>query len=159
MKLNEFGYIVSDEWCKSTNIRHEIELDTFIVMPNHIHGIVRLRNPNVGATGWSPFPAGPHKHSLGAFIAGFKAAIAKRINKARGSSGASIWQRNYYDHVIRDEESLNRIREYIVNNRAQWSVDPENLAVGNIHDILQLHGWRGDKGDQPVAPTKDLRNT
>jgi REP-associated tyrosine transposase len=118
MHLNDFGQIVYDEWQKTPEIRHEIQLDLLIVMPNHLHGIVIISNRNVGATGGSPFPA--------------------RINKVRGTPEAPVWQRNFYEHVIRDEESLNRIREYILNNPAQWDLDPENPEA---------------KGDRPVAPT------
>jgi len=72
-----------------------------------------------------------------------------------------LWQRNYYEHVIRDEESLNRIREYILNNPAQWALDPENPATTAAEppDIWRLQERREGKGDQPVAPTKDVRNT
>ena len=160
MKLNEFGHVVCDEWHKSTTMRHELDLDTFIVMPNHMHGIVRLKDPNiVGATGGSPSPFGPSKHSLGAFIAGFKSTITKRVNEIRGTPEARIWQRNYYEHVIRGEESLNRIREYILNNPAQWDFDPENPAAGELPKTHELKEWRYAEGDQPVAPTKDVRNT
>jgi REP element-mobilizing transposase RayT len=144
MKLNKFGRVVCDEWRQSTDIRREIELDMFIVMPNHLHGIVMMTDRDVGATGGSPFPSGPSKHSLGAFIAGFKSAITTRINKICGTPQVPIWQRNYYEHVIRDEESLKRIREYILNNPAQWDLDPENPET---------------KGDRPVAPTEDAINT
>jgi len=144
MQLNDFGQIVYDEWQKTPEIRHEIQLDLLIVMPNHLHGIVIISNRNVGATGGSPFPAGPSKHSLSAFIAGFKSAITTRINEIRARPEARIWQRNYYEHVIRNEESLKRIREYILNNPAQWDLDPENPEA---------------KGDRPVAPTEDAINT
>jgi len=72
-----------------------------------------------------------------------------------------LWQRNYYEHVIRDEESLNRIREYILNNPAQWAFDLENptATAAEPPDIWRLQERREAKGDQPVAPTKDVRNT
>ena len=159
MELNEFGHVVCDEWRKSTNIRRELELDTFIVMPNHMHGIVRLKDASlVGATGGSPSPSGPSKHSLGAFIAGFKSAITQRVNNKRGTPAARIWQRNYYEHVIRDEESLNRIREYILNNPSQWDLDPENPTAGSFREQMSSGNRRDAEGDQPVAPTKHVRN-
>jgi putative transposase len=125
IELNQFGHILAEEWEKSESIRQEIELDAFVVMPNHIHGIV-IMNSDVGATGRSPSPSGPPKRSLGAFVGGFKSAVTTRINQFRGTPGAAIWQRNYYEHVIRNEESLNRIRQYIVDNPTRWSFDPEN---------------------------------
>jgi hypothetical protein len=72
-----------------------------------------------------------------------------------------LWQRNYYEHVIRDEESLNRIREYILNNPAQWAFDRENPAAtaADPPDIWRLQQRREGKGERPVAPTKDVRHT
>ena len=72
-----------------------------------------------------------------------------------------LWQRNYYEHIIRDEESLNRIRKYILNNPAQWAFDPENPAAtaAERQDIWRFRERREDKGDRSVAPTKDVRNT
>jgi len=67
--LNEFGQIVTDEWNQSAVIRQEIQLDAFVVMPNHIHGIVIITNRGVGATGRSPLRPGPHKRSLSALLA------------------------------------------------------------------------------------------
>jgi putative transposase len=127
--LNEFGQIVTDEWNRSASIRQEIELDAFVVMPTHIHGIVIITNGSVGATGRSPLLAGPPKRSLGAFIGGFKSVATKRINEIRSTPGLPIWQRNYYEHIIRDEESLDRIREYVLTNPAGWEFDPENPAA------------------------------
>ena len=124
IELNGLGQIVTDEWERSHHIRKEIELDRFVVMPNHLHGIVMIRP--VGATGRSPSPSGPLKRSLGAFVAGFKSAVTIRINQLRAPPGLSLWQRNYYEHVIRDEESLNRVRQYILDDPARWSLDPEN---------------------------------
>ncbi|MCE2438139.1 MAG: hypothetical protein J4F39_01795 [Candidatus Latescibacteria bacterium] len=63
---------------------------------------------------------------------GFKSAATKRINALRGTPGAQVWQRNYYEHVIRSESALDRIRRYIANNPAGWSVDPENPAVRDV---------------------------
>ena len=59
-------------------------------------------------------------------MSGFKSAVTKRINEMRDTPGAKLWQRNYYEHIIRNDESLNRIREYVVNNPLQWALDREN---------------------------------
>jgi hypothetical protein len=67
--------------------------------------------------------------SLGSFVAGFKAAATKRINALHNTPGAPVRQRNYYQRIIRSEAELNRIRRYILDNRAQWHEDPENPAV------------------------------
>ncbi len=129
MRLNKFGYIVHEEWEKSVEIREEIELDAFVVMPNHIHGVVIITVGNVGATGRSPLRSGPPKRSLGALVGGLKSAVTKRINDLRGTPGIPIWQPNYYEHIIRNAESLTRIRQYIFDNPARWAFDRENPAA------------------------------
>jgi len=127
MCLNEIGRVVVDEWTSSGRIRKEIGLDEFIVMPNHLHGVVIITESNVvGATGRSPLQRGPRPKSLGAFIAGFKSAATKRINELCGTPGEPIWQRNYYEHVVHDEHELNDIREYIAKNPLKWEMDGEN---------------------------------
>ncbi len=146
MVLNAFGKIVWEEWFRSAEIRAEIELfpDEFVVMPNHIHGIVWImetndhnvgahgRAPVIGPTGRSPLrippahPRGPAARSLGSFIAGFKSAVTKRINTLRGTPGARVWQRNYYERIIRNERALNAIRRYIAENPLRWHRDRYN---------------------------------
>jgi REP element-mobilizing transposase RayT len=133
MRLNDRGKIVAQEWYLSASIRGEITLDAFVVMPNHIHGVVFLKQSDVGATGRSP-------SGLGTFVGGFKSATTKRMNELRRTPGAPVWQRNYYEHVVRDEHSLNRIREYIAGNPARWDVDRENPAA--THREAQF-AWRG----------------
>ena len=149
VKLNDFGQIVTEEWERSNQIRCEIGLDAFVVMPNHLHGIVMI-NP-VGATGWSPSPSAPFKRSLGAFVAGFKSAVTTRVNQLRGTPGVPIWQRNYYEHVIRSEESLNRIRQYIAENPGRWLFDPENPTATSPEP---KDAWRAPKGDRLAAPAQ-----
>jgi putative transposase len=107
-RLNLWGKIAQDEWQKSAQIRKEIELDTFVVMPNHIHGIIVITDAPGRPTGRSPLQSGPTKRSLGAFVGGFKSAITKRIGELRGLPRTPVWQRNYYEHVIRNEGSLHR---------------------------------------------------
>jgi putative transposase len=105
-------------------------------MPDHIHGIVILADPapsNTGQSirvqhrpgmGWGidkgPAPRGPRRSSIAAIIGSFKAAAARGINLARGTPGLEVWQRGYYEHVIRSERALDRIRSYIVLNPQKW---------------------------------------
>ena len=126
MRLNDLGGVVEDEWENSALIRQEIELDAFVAMPNHIHGIVVITAPAGRATSRSPLQSGPIPRSLGAFVGGFKAAVTQRVNVERGTRGVSVWQRNYFEHVIRSEDSLKRIRQYILENPARWEFDREN---------------------------------
>jgi REP element-mobilizing transposase RayT len=129
MRVNPWGQAAKAEWEKSAHIRSEIEMDAFVVMPNHVHGIIVIDGAPGRATGRSPLRSGPTRRSLGAFVGGFKSAITSRINQLRNTPGAPVWQRNYFEHVIRNEESLNRIRQYILDNPARWEFDRENPSA------------------------------
>ncbi|HEU0075103.1 MAG TPA: transposase [Dehalococcoidia bacterium] len=134
MILGGLGEIAAREWRRSEELRAEIHLDAFMVMPNHLHAVILIRD--VGAHGRAPL-RGPsirdapsrQPRSLGSLVAGFKSAATRRINETRNSPGIPIWQRNYYERIIRDEDELNRIRQYILDNPAKWAEDPENPAV------------------------------
>ena len=129
MRLNEWGRIVGDEWMKTAEIRDEIELDAWVVMPNHCHGIVVLNDDGRGTARRTPTVeqfGQPVPGSIPTIIRAFKSAVTKRINELRGTPGNSLWQRNYYEHIIRNDDDLARIREYIVNNPLQWALDREN---------------------------------
>src|SRR5438093_2097370 len=147
MVVNEYGRVVWEEWHRSAEIRREVRLDEFMVMPNHLHGIMVItcaEAHRVGATGHHEIIAievgahgrAPLQHrqlhrqprSLGSFVAGFKSATTKRINELRGTPGVPLWQRNYHEHVIRSEDELHRIREYIQTNPLRWELDRENPA-------------------------------
>lgn len=125
--------IVREEWFHTAALRPYLRLlsNEFVLMPNHVHGILwitdrseprQVRQESVAGN----IPHGPRSGSIGAIIAGFKSATTKRINHERGTSGVPLWQRNYYEHVIRDGESLDRIRRYITGNPACWQSDPDN---------------------------------
>jgi putative transposase len=131
MQLNDWGRCVRSVW--QTLPRHfgELTLDEFVVMPNHVHGILVLSrgeaflNPisqsysaNVNA---SPLPpCGTKPGSIAAIVQNFKSVSTRRINRMAGMSGRSIWQRNYYEHIIRNENALQQIRQYIASNPASW---------------------------------------
>ena len=155
MALNELGRIAEEEWLQSARIRIEIELDALVVMPNHVHGIVIIGdNPRRGDRPVAR--GGPRPRSLGAMMAGFKSAATRRINTMRGTPGASVWQRNYYEHIVRNQATLDRIRQYITDNPAGWMERPgESCHWGSP-------GTKRRKGDRPVAPTMvnddDLRS-
>ena len=157
MLVGSHGDTVKEEWLRSAEVRREIELDAFVLMPNHIHGIVVIRDQStvVGAHGRAPLPPMPHRppRSLGSFVAGFKSAVTKRINEIRGTAGLPVWQRNYYDRVIRDEEELSRIRQYIIDNSARWAEDPENPnAVGAVREPPLRGRPSSSRGSLPVRP-------
>jgi len=131
MILNEYGEIAKNCWLDLPNHYQNCVLDEFIVMTNHVHGIIIIEN-NIGipvvGNGLKPFPTKPFptkNHGLSEIIRGFKTFSAKYINL---KSGEKIfqWQKSFYDHIIRNEISLNNIRDYIINNPLKWDLD-ENI--------------------------------
>jgi REP element-mobilizing transposase RayT len=127
MRLSEFGSVVKSAWDDLPSHYSHVITDAIIIMPNHIHGIVVL----VGA-GLKPAPTkaiesmGPKKHALPEIIRGLKTFSSRRINERRHTLGIPVWQRGYFEHVIRDDGSINRIREYIAQNPMHWDIDREN---------------------------------
>lgn len=141
MRLNEFGKVVKRQWVQTGVVRTNVELDEFQIMPNHFHGIIIL-NDNVGATPRVAQESAIHRiaptkdipgarsGSIGAIIGQFKSIATKRINAIRNTPCFPVWQRNYYEHIIRTNNEMNRIREYIINNSVKWAEDennPENI--------------------------------
>lgn len=146
MVLNAYGTVAYNEWVKTSEIRPNVELGEFIIMPNHMHGIIRLLgrgesnspemineldsrdNGGVIDTPQPPDKRGVCKtplrspsQTVGAIVRGYKSSVTKQL----GLMGfdEKLWQRNYYEHIIRDERSYQRISEYIINNPGKWSDD------------------------------------
>ncbi len=153
---NDAGRIVQSEWEALPDRFSGIDVDAFIVMPNHVHGILWI-NP-VGARFIAPRFVAPHDvdagvpgamnraPTLGEIIRAFKAVATRRLRQTGVSEFA--WQRNYYEHIIRDEASLHGIREYIANNPLQWALDrenPVNVGAGPVP--------ASDRATTRVAPT------
>jgi len=128
--LSEIGKIVNKEWQKTATIRRNIELDDYVIMPNHLHGIITIINDKGrGTVHRAPTHeifGKPTTNSIPTIIRSFKATTTKQINILRNSPGSKVWQRGYYEHVIRNEEALERIRDYIVTNPENWSRDIDN---------------------------------
>lgn len=125
MQLNHYGKIADTSWTSLAQAYPYVELDEWVIMPNHLHGIIIISANCRG--GSRTAPAGERRTKpLGRLIGAFKTISNKQINFVRKTSGTSFWQRNFYEHVIRDEHALNRIREYIVTNPLQWDLDREN---------------------------------
>ena len=128
MRLSSYGEIIRLSWFDLPQHYTNVELDAFVIMPNHIHGIIFLTD--VGA-GFKPAPTDfprDKRHGLPEIIRAFKTFSSRQINKFRNMPGTSVWQRNYYEHVIRRDESLAQIREYIETNPLRWALDKENPA-------------------------------
>lgn len=164
MRLNPMGEMVAECWHALPNHYTNIVLDEFVIMPNHIHGIIIINDDDittavVGAIHESPLPESPPTESprpessptesppsesvsrnewiqqrrqmlLPKIIGRFKMQSAKHVNQHRNKTGVALWQRNYYEHIIRNEQSLHRIRNYIRNNPLQWDKDNEK-RTGN----------------------------
>mgnify|MGYP006293577631 CR=1 FL=1 len=158
MVLNEIGEIARDFWQRIPDRYDDVVLDEFVVMPNHVHGIIGIEfNPDhsphsagvihpvgsthpVGAIHELPLQDGEtdfetyrkqrRQMLLSKIIGWYKMNVAKHANILLDNTGNRFWQRNYYEHIIRNDKSLNRIRDYIINNPAQWEEDmnhPENI--------------------------------
>ena len=156
--LNQLGKIVADEWLKTCKIRPNFKLDEWVIMPNHFHGIVIINDysgddQSLGARdapldlgardapldlGARDAPLQQKPNSLSSCIAGFKSAVTKRINLLRQNTDTPIWQRNYYESILRDEKYLAVVREYIINNPKNWPNDRDYLPIDQQSQELDL---------------------
>ncbi len=192
MCLNALGQVVRDAWFDLPNHHHHVVLDTFVVMPDHVHGIIRLvgfdesfragsepaptqpdttdrarghasglgdyenpvgagsepaptqpdttdRAPSAGPSSAAATPSVPYlkRHAVPEIIRGFKTSSSRRINALRRTPATPVWQRGFYDHIVRDGRDLHRIREYIENNPRKWGIDRDRFALG----WLARTGW------------------
>jgi len=155
MVLNELGYIVQRCWYDLLNHYNNCKLDAYIIMPNHVHGVIQINYPNVETglkqrnvnthfnvetglkqrnvnthfnveTGLKPVSTDKIQYPLSEIVRGFKTFSSRKIN-LNNSNINFQWQKSYYDHVIRGEKDLNRIRNYIQNNPLKWSRDRNNI--------------------------------
>ena len=132
MFASTYGRIVEECWTDLVNHYAGVKLDAFTVMPNHIHGVIILteddsNHPAAIGAGFKPAPA-KRRHGLPEIIRGFKAFASRRINEVRDTTGVRLWQRNYYERVIRNESELNAVRQYIRHNPSRWAEDANNPA-------------------------------
>jgi len=121
MHLNAYGQIVTEDWCWLADQYEFVELDAFVVMPNHLHGIIVITGGEGGSRTARTKP-------LGRLIGAFKTVSTKHINEWRETPSATLWHRNYFEHIIRNDDDLDRIRAYIAANPARWSEDADNLS-------------------------------
>ncbi|MBN1286596.1 MAG: transposase [Anaerolineae bacterium] len=163
--LSPCGELVQSTWKGLPKHYNHVQLDAFVIMPNHLHAVIVLidesqptsdrvgasvgagfkpahlgmdvepahnHNPGMGvepAHSQSPGvgaglkPAPTKRHTLSEIVRAFKTSSARRINALRNISGVPVWQRNYYERIVRDEDELNRIRQYIGDNPARWAED------------------------------------
>ncbi|GAB4318728.1 MAG: transposase [Bacteroidales bacterium] len=160
MILNDAGRVVAESWQWLANQYDYVDLDEWVIMPNHMHGIVLLIDDENGGGGsgrggsgrgssrTAPTMPMAKRKPIGGLVGAFKTVSTKRINQMHGTPGVKIWQRNYYEHIIRNENELNRIRQYIINNPARWATDHENP---------NFSGWGGSR-TAPTGTTVTGRN-
>lgn len=118
------GDIVLEEWLRSFEIRQELNCISWVIMPNHIHAILKMEKiPIINRVVHNPGIAYRPPRSVSSFVAGFKSAATKRINQFQGTPGADVWQERFYDHIIRDDASYQRIYDYIRKNPQNWKND------------------------------------
>jgi len=122
MNLNQYGIIIEQHLTNLQNHYSYIELDTFIIMPDHLHAIIKSNHLD-------------ERRPLSEIIRGFKSFSAQQINKMRQTNGMPFWQRNYYEHIIRNHNELNKIREYITNNPLGW--DDEHRGENNGYKSIK----------------------
>jgi len=157
MRLNDAGRVAEQCWLEIPLHFPHVELDAFVIMPNHVHGILWIVEPppttemaatattavtaaTVGAKNFSPLPsspisshadAAPHPHgtskTIGSVIRGFKIGVTKWFRQ--NATIYTVWQRNYYEHIIRTDDALGRIRAYILNNPARWETDKNHFDL------------------------------
>jgi putative transposase len=139
---SDIGRIVNECWYRIPNCFEDIELDEFVLMPNHLHGLVLIyealgkgeafaesnldQNDNKLANASPLQPKGTRKGSLSAVIQNFKSISTRLVNKKYFTPGNKIWQRNYYERIIRNDREFSAIRQYIHDNPLNWEMDQEN---------------------------------
>ena len=136
MRLNKYGNTVSKCWLEIPRHFPNVEIDAFVIMPNHVHGIVNIVDDCRGTACRAPTEkfGRPTTRSLPTIIRSYKSAVTKRINVLCGTQDTCLWQRNYYEHVIRNEHDLNEIRQYILDNPVKWDMD-ENNPYSQIKEV------------------------
>ena len=133
MVLNKFGEIARHEWFKTAELRPYVELinDELIVMPNHMHGIIGITHDEtnqLAPTKTVEAFGKPISRSIPTIVRAYKSAVSYAINAARNTQGIPIWQSNYYEHIIRDEQDYQIKRNYILSNPQNWGNDDENQS-------------------------------
>ena len=136
MVKNKLGNIAYKYWLRMPIQYDYVRIPAFVIMPNHVHGIIQItqkHNPTVGAIYELPLRLGiidqetyrkeRRQMYLSKIVGWYKMNVSKEINNRFGLNGSSCWQRNYYEHIIRNQKSLNKITEYIEKNPQLWEKD------------------------------------
>ncbi|MDY6783283.1 MAG: transposase [Cyanobacteriota bacterium] len=125
MHCNRLGKLVSTFWLDLPRRFSHIEIDAFVVMPNHFHGILIITDKESYIPQKEQFSKSV-SGSIPTVVRSFKSTVSKRINRMRSKSNPPFWQRNYHESIIQSEGGLERVQHYILNNPCQWQLDREN---------------------------------
>ena len=138
----ELRRIAEQQWLALTHQRPHLSLDGWIVMPNHLHGLIVIEAPPDGTPATDSHPVVHAANvdrplgrlginvtpgSLGAIVRSYKSVVTRRINRLRQTPDEPVWQRGYWERIIRDEHELEATRRYIVENPIRWAEDRDNL--------------------------------
>jgi REP element-mobilizing transposase RayT len=138
---DRFRAAVEDAWRWLAEQYEFVSLDEYMVMPNHLHGIIEIHGACRGGSRTAPTLSASDGKPLGRLVGAFKTVSTKRINGIRGTPRLPVWQRNYYEHVIRNDDELDHLRQYIIDNPANWAEDRENPDnVGAVREP-PLRDW------------------
>src|ERR1051326_3318731 len=154
------GLVALQCWRDIPNHRAYVAVDEFVVMRNHVHGVFWIQDGEAAAnlpSVQNSRAAGPMRGSVGAIVGAYKAAVTRDINRLRPGAGTGLWQANYFEHIVRDQQSRESIRNYIYTNPQRWGADREN-PVGDGSDdfetfIRSLDAPKRSMGEINVAPT------
>jgi REP element-mobilizing transposase RayT len=124
MILNDLGKIADECWCAIPDHFPFVELGAHVIMPNHAHGIIFIRRGTIYRAPTQEQFQKPVAGSIPTIIRAYKAAVTRRVGRELNTTG--VWQRNYYEHIIRDEKDLQNKTDYIESNPALWDKDDDN---------------------------------
>jgi len=148
--LSASGEVAQACWCAIREHSPDVFLDEFALMPNHLHGLLALgvASPAKRDTPYRVDPLLPSSRtvtptpalqpdSVSALMGSFKSAVTRQVNRAKGTPGAPLWHRNYYERIVRDDKELKAVREYIRGNPIRWSLDRLNPnSLPKTQDVL-----------------------
>ena len=151
MVLSEAGRVAEEEWRKSAELRKGLVLDEFVVMPNHVHGLVRLEGYGQGFDASNPCFGNPVAGSLGVFVGAYKAAVSRCLGRMGLVHQTPTWHRNYWDVIVRDDEALANIRRYIRNNPHNYDMvmqcgEPRMLGNAKLLELPKM-GFLASRGE------------
>ena len=168
MRLNDIGRVAERCWLDIPSHFPHVELDVFVIMPNHVHRILWIVEtpPMVGAKNFSPLPSSPvsplppsssaerprgTSKTIGSIVRGFKIGVTQWVRQ--NPDVHTVWQRNYYERIIRNEYDPNTIRRYILENPLRWHLDYENPARTGSDPLAQAiqSVFRQDNADRPTG--------